>query len=546
MVLNTIWRSKQGPMKKLWMVIWLSSQCVALTAQIDSRALEQILIREQTEQAPGLVVGLWQNGVPLFMHSSGLSNLEHGIKANPKTTFHLSFLSQQFIEYSIMQLVKEGKLDRNDPVTQYLDWLPQVFEKVQIRHLLNHSSGLPDYWALRVLAGWGYDDPMSTAQAVAMISNINQLNQEPGEKTLYANTNPFLLAQVIEALSGQSIGKYLDSQIFTPLGMKNASVITDHTALVRNKASTYAHDGKAWNTAFSHHADVGPWGVYASMEDLRLWLNHLAQLPPSDQTELWKTQIYQGNEYRYRVGFYNGYRGFIGTFGDGYHIAILSADLYLNSWNQAMEIMGLLNPGEDSRGTTDPTSRGTKTIAFDPNLYVGDYWDPKEFHSRSIRYERDTLYYVTPDGWRSALEATAQHEFKMLQSAAGRKVWFNPAGLEPEMAVGYSQDDAYRYYAYDAITPSVKELEELVGDYYLPDLKAIYSLYVQDGKLYAKHFRNPPLRLDPLDRDRFANEDEWYFSMVSFQRNMKGQITGFRLDTPELTGLFFHKTDLPK
>lgn len=532
-------------MKRIWSILILLLSSHQLPAQIDTNAIDKIFNRDGAEGLPGLVVGIWQKNEMVYQHSSGLADLEHSARVTPNTPFHIGFLTQQFIEYAIGQLIEAGKLKATDPVTQHVSGLPAVYRKVQIQHLLNHTSGVLDYWALRVLAGWGYDDPMNTAQAMEMVRGIDQLNQEPGEKELYANTNPLLLARVIEKLSGMTICSYLHNHIFKPLGMKTAFASQDHTALISNRAKAYLNDGKAWKATYSHHPDLGAAGAYTSLEDLHKWLVHIGKRSESQYPNLWKTQNYQGHDYEYRTAFYFGYRGFMARFGDGYSIIILSADFYLNSWNQVMSVMGVLNPGE-SNDTASQTEEKTYSKSFDPKLYIGDYWDPTEFHSRSVRYENDSLYYVTPDGWQSALEPVGEHEFKMLQSSSGRHVWFDPSGLEPMMAVGNSIEDAYRYYEYDAANPTEIDLKALAGSYYLPALKAQYELYVEEGKLYAKHFRAPALLLHPLDKDRFANEEEWYFSMISINRNSQGEVRGFTLNTPELTGLFFHKIDLPK
>jgi len=538
-------------MNKLWLIpaliLSLSCQKAQEMEQGTKSALDQIFDREGADQAPALVVGIWQKGQLVYEYTSGKANLEQHTQVDQTTPFHIGFLTQQFVEYAIDQLINEGKLKANAPITQYLDELPEHFEKVKVKHLLNHSSGLLDYWAMRTLAGWGYDDPMNTAQAMEMISSIHHLNQEPGTKVLYANTNPFLLARIVEKVSGLPIETYLKENIFNRLNMNEAFVSQDNSSLIQSRANDYLNDGEEWKRTFGHHHDVGPIGIYASLNDLHKWQAHIKGIKTDNAITLWEKQSHLGKEYQFRNGFYFGYRGFMGEFGEDYSVIILSADYYLNSGNQAKEVMGILNPGpNDQASPSTANSSADYSESFDPDIYTGDYWDPIEFHSRSIRFENDTLYYITPDNWKSPLEPIGKHEFKMTRSSIGRKVWFDSSGLEPMMAVGASQENAYRYYAYESASPSQAELRAYAGTYYLPELKAIYELYIEDGRLYAKHNRTSALRLDPLDKDRFANEDEWYFSTIRFQRDSRNQMTGFVLSTPELNNLLFHKITLPK
>jgi CubicO group peptidase (beta-lactamase class C family) len=77
-----------------------------------------------------------------------MANLEYAISNTPQTIFHMASVSKQFTGYAIVLLARQGKLQLDDDVRKYLSWFPDLKEKITIRHLLNHTSGIRDQWQL--------------------------------------------------------------------------------------------------------------------------------------------------------------------------------------------------------------------------------------------------------------------------------------------------------------------------------------------------------------------------------------------------------------
>ncbi len=127
---------------------------------------------------------------------------------------------------SVMQLVEQHKVDLNAPVQKYLpDWQGPNKDKVLIRHLLTHSSGLPAWRPL-------YKEATNAAQAMQLVFQT-ALDTLPGVRMLYSDLNFILLAQVVQRVSGQRIDAYAAEHVFGPLKMTDTQYRPDASLLPR-------------------------------------------------------------------------------------------------------------------------------------------------------------------------------------------------------------------------------------------------------------------------------------------------------------------------
>ena len=98
-----------------------------------------------------------------------MANLEYNIPITPATIFHMASVSKQFTAYSIVLLAAQGKLQLDDDIHKYLPWFPDLKQKITIRHLLNHTSGIRDQWQLLAIAGTRIDDVITQEQIVKVL-----------------------------------------------------------------------------------------------------------------------------------------------------------------------------------------------------------------------------------------------------------------------------------------------------------------------------------------------------------------------------------------
>jgi CubicO group peptidase (beta-lactamase class C family) len=156
-----------------------TARCQDLGGKIDS------LFREWDHtSSPGVAVGVVRNDSLIFAKGYGMANLEYGIPNNPETIFHMASVSKQFTAFSIVLLARQGRLSLDDDIHKYLSWFPDLKEKITIRHLLNHTSGVRDQWQLLATAGTRIDDVITQDQIIRVLSKQQALNFKPGDEYL--------------------------------------------------------------------------------------------------------------------------------------------------------------------------------------------------------------------------------------------------------------------------------------------------------------------------------------------------------------------------
>src|SRR5713101_3187260 len=186
----------------------------------------------------------------LFSKGYGAANLEWAIPNTPSTKFRLGSVTKQFTSASIFLLEERGKLKIDDPVKKYMPDAPAAWDKVTIFNLLTHTSGIPSFT--------GFPDYAST-EAIAttpekLVARFRDkpLEFQPGEKWNYSNSGYVLLGYLIEKISGQPYAKFVQENIFTPLGM-TSSGYDSNTAIIRHRAAGYTPSPSGpVNTGFIH------------------------------------------------------------------------------------------------------------------------------------------------------------------------------------------------------------------------------------------------------------------------------------------------------
>ncbi|AQW89931.1 beta-lactamase family protein [Elizabethkingia anophelis] len=164
-----------------------------------------------------------EKGKVIYEKSFGLANEKTQQKLDKNTVFELASVSKQFTAMGIVQLEKEGKLSYNDPLTKYFPEL-SFYKPITIDNLLHHTSGLPDYMSL-FDKNWDKKKFATNKDVVEMLAKYKpELLFVPGDKYEYSNTGYALLGLIIEKVSKQSYGDYLNKKIFKPLGMANTRV----------------------------------------------------------------------------------------------------------------------------------------------------------------------------------------------------------------------------------------------------------------------------------------------------------------------------------
>ena len=168
------------------------------------------------------VVLIADKGKPVYHKAFGYRNFETKIPLDTTGIFELASVSKQFTAMVIMMLKEEGKLLYDHRVEKYLPGLP--YPGITIRHLLTHTSGLPDYQAI-MDRYWDKSKVANNADIVAYLKKYHPPSQfAPGEKYEYSNTGYVLLASIAEKASGKDFIAFCRERIFGPLQMNNTDI----------------------------------------------------------------------------------------------------------------------------------------------------------------------------------------------------------------------------------------------------------------------------------------------------------------------------------
>ena len=179
------------------------------------------IVREAypNDTEPGAAVIVVADGKTVLRKGYGQADTEKGRAIEPNDVFRIGSVTKQFTAVAILQLVQQGKVKLDAPVTQYVSDFDMRGKTITVEHLLSHTSGIPNY-----TEGPEYQQNMTrtlSPRAIVALVDEKPLDFEPGSQFKYSNTNYVLLGMVIEKASGQKYADYLLEHVFKPAGMKS-------------------------------------------------------------------------------------------------------------------------------------------------------------------------------------------------------------------------------------------------------------------------------------------------------------------------------------
>jgi len=213
------------------------------------------------------------DGSLVFNKTIGYANFRTKKKLTNESVFQLASVSKQFIAMAIMILKERGELSYDDDIQKYLPDFP--YKKMTIRHLLNHTAGLPNYmWLIEHY--WQPDTiPPDNGDMVRMLSDHDlPLYFTPGRRFDYCNTGYAVLAYLIEVISKKSIPDFLQERIFDPLEMFNTFAYSTASGQPQREIlNGYSRSWRRYRTIGKslHDGILGDKGIYSTTSDLFKW-----------------------------------------------------------------------------------------------------------------------------------------------------------------------------------------------------------------------------------------------------------------------------------
>ncbi|MBP0937954.1 beta-lactamase family protein [Streptomyces goshikiensis] len=213
----------------------------------DREALTKALKNTLAVGAPGAMVRVTGSGAPLTQ-AEGVQDKTTGAAMDPNSRFRIGSVTKTFSAVVLLQLVDEGKLKLDDPVNTYLPGLLPD-DRITVRHLLTHRSGLADYTnAMFEHTVPGFEavrNKVFTYQELVALSLREPRTAQPGASYSYSNTNFVVVGMLIEKATGRTVAKEYERRIIKPLKLKNTSYVHPSTAIKGPHAHGYLHPDEA-------------------------------------------------------------------------------------------------------------------------------------------------------------------------------------------------------------------------------------------------------------------------------------------------------------
>lgn len=227
------------------------------------------------------VVLLATDGKPEYHKAFGYKDFNSRVPMDTNAIFEWASVSKQFTAMTIMMLNEQGLLSYDDPVEKYIPGLP--YNGVTIRHLLNHTSGLPDYQTV-MDAHWDKSSVAGNEENIEYLIRYRpERNFAPGVKYEYSNTGYMLLASIAEKGSGKDFIELCHDRIFEPLAMDQTEIRTrsdkanlsamalGHLFVPEKQTYVHADSFPAFNYSIWLGNRKGPGRVSGSASDLLKW-----------------------------------------------------------------------------------------------------------------------------------------------------------------------------------------------------------------------------------------------------------------------------------
>jgi CubicO group peptidase (beta-lactamase class C family) len=262
-----------------------------------------------------------------------MANLDYGIPLTDTSRFYMASVSKQVTAAAAALLVVRGEIDYEGRVSGYIEDWPEWASEVRVKHLFNHTSGLPDIYDLMDIAGISLSNVMNIDDYMSVFYGGETLKNRPGTAYSYTNSGYTALAKLVEEVSGKSFSDFVESELLEPLGMSSTHFHDDRSRVIPNRVISYAPARVATDEAdeeggpesaaggaqdaelpafrqtyLSNFQGVGPGGLYSTLKDWQYWesfwlnANELSDELAQLRSVMTRREVVRGDTLGYALG----------------------------------------------------------------------------------------------------------------------------------------------------------------------------------------------------------------------------------------------------
>lgn len=534
----------------------------SLAAQID-----QLCAEWRHGDSPGLSLVVARGDSVIHAYTAGSANLELGVPITAESVFQVASVSKQFTALSILLLEQRGQLSIEDPVRKYLPEFPEYGAPLRIRHLLNHTGGLRDVYALhQALAAPGDDNGPWNDILVRRLAAQRGLNFAPGTDFQYNNGGYVLLATIVQRVAGLSLQDFLAANIFQPLGMAHTRLDDDPQRLVPHRVTGYSRAGDTWRRAREEiilPGSGGNSGILSTAADLLRWEQNFSHGKVGGRELLAKmatpAELANGTKLPYGLGVWvMNDRGLQTVQHGGGAPGFSTQTIYYPEHRLAIVVLANFG-GFDAAGLARkiaavclgdvfsagsepqlpaPASPRVSLVPAQLEARAGLYRQIGSEHTFMQLFVRDrALRWARGVGARGGAEMIplAENRF-VIPGAAPLYFEFSADGSRCE-TTSPSQAPA-KFQRVEPFSPSPAQLAEYAGSYTSPELDVTYGIAPRAAGLVVRIPGRRGYELESCGRDLFQTSGGEAFR---FERDAAGAVTKFTFISSGVWGLSFER-----
>lgn len=480
--------------------------------------------------APGLIVGVAHQGVPIYRRGFGLASIEHGTTNTPQTKMRIGSTSKHFAALAALLLAEDGKLDIDAPLRTCLPELTGPAGAPTLRQLMNHTGGLRDPYDLpAILLCRGFPFMLFDGAGLELSQRFTSANAAPGERMVYNNNGYHLLSRAIERVSGMGFADVLKQRILGPLGMGDTQLLPSDMTMVPGIASFHQPqpDGSYRRGIYPSEELLGSGGMVSTIDDMLRWLAHLRGSKKVGSASSWQQMLEQP---RYSSGALGDYC--FGLTREHYRGVELvhhaGATLGCNTQMLTVPAHGLDIVIIFNRMDSNPSALALKVIdavltdaVLSPVIapvsaegredLIGRWFSPTsrrlfDIVSHPVEGQAPVLALSVHQQVMGVLKST-DSGLRMTSPAHGAIEVLLPAsaGSQPEQLDFTDSGHLERFTRLPDTGSAAADLAaEIVGDYHYDDLDRRVSMILEDGVLYLDlhpDYGQSRLRLEIISAD---------------------------------------------